>query len=271
MTGMPGMKFAMTVSVLDCTGCGSCANVCPGKKGEKALVMKPLDTQREQQDVFDYGQSLCRRSRKLLTSSKKPPSRAASSNSRCLSSPAPARAAARLLMPSWQPSCSATECISPTLPAAPPSGAVPHRLLLTPSTKRAMVRLGQTPCLRTTPSTVYGMYPGSERHPQQLRLSKIEESARATEGRGEEVRAACDEVPWLPLNDGSCQQGCYRQLCIAALEQDCGLRLRCLRQGNPQGQRLPRQEIHLDSSAATAGLMISASAVWITSLLPART
>ncbi|MEG1942327.1 MAG: pyruvate:ferredoxin (flavodoxin) oxidoreductase, partial [Angelakisella sp.] len=32
-TGMPGYKFAMTVSALDCTGCGSCANVCPGKKG----------------------------------------------------------------------------------------------------------------------------------------------------------------------------------------------------------------------------------------------
>ena len=45
MTGMPGYKFAMTVSVLDCTGCGSCANVCPGKKGDKALVMRALDTQ----------------------------------------------------------------------------------------------------------------------------------------------------------------------------------------------------------------------------------
>ena len=44
MTGMPGMKFAMTVSVLDCTGCGSCANVCPGKKGDKALAMKSLDS-----------------------------------------------------------------------------------------------------------------------------------------------------------------------------------------------------------------------------------
>ena len=30
----------MTVSALDCTGCGSCANVCPGKKGEKALAME---------------------------------------------------------------------------------------------------------------------------------------------------------------------------------------------------------------------------------------
>ena len=38
MTGLPGMKFAMTVSTLDCTGCGSCVTVCPGKKGEKALL-----------------------------------------------------------------------------------------------------------------------------------------------------------------------------------------------------------------------------------------
>lgn len=58
MTGMPGMEFAITVSVLDCTGCGSCANVCPGKKGQKALVMKPLDTQLEQQEVFNYGETL---------------------------------------------------------------------------------------------------------------------------------------------------------------------------------------------------------------------
>ena len=55
MTGLPGMEFAITVSVLDCTGCGSCANVCPGKRGNKALVMKPLDTQREEQKSFDYG------------------------------------------------------------------------------------------------------------------------------------------------------------------------------------------------------------------------
>ncbi|MBP3270966.1 MAG: pyruvate:ferredoxin (flavodoxin) oxidoreductase, partial [Ruminococcus sp.] len=36
-TGMPGYYFVMTMSALDCTGCGSCVNVCPGKKGEKAL------------------------------------------------------------------------------------------------------------------------------------------------------------------------------------------------------------------------------------------
>ncbi|MGN0172737.1 MAG: pyruvate:ferredoxin (flavodoxin) oxidoreductase [Acutalibacteraceae bacterium] len=57
-TGLPGMSFAMTISVLDCTGCGSCANVCPGMKGNKALVMKPLEEQLDAQDGFMYGQSL---------------------------------------------------------------------------------------------------------------------------------------------------------------------------------------------------------------------
>ena len=54
-TGVAGMKTVMTVSVLDCTGCGSCVTVCPGTKGAKALEMKPLDEQHEQQDVFAYG------------------------------------------------------------------------------------------------------------------------------------------------------------------------------------------------------------------------
>ena len=42
LTGMPQYKFTIAVSALDCTGCGSCANVCPGKKGEKALTMDKL-------------------------------------------------------------------------------------------------------------------------------------------------------------------------------------------------------------------------------------
>ena len=58
VTGMPGYQVTMGVSVLDCTGCGSCANVCPGKKGEKALVMKPLAEQTTAQAEFDYGMTL---------------------------------------------------------------------------------------------------------------------------------------------------------------------------------------------------------------------
>ncbi|MEE0913299.1 MAG: pyruvate:ferredoxin (flavodoxin) oxidoreductase [Ruminococcus sp.] len=54
MIGLKDLKFVMTVSTLDCTGCGACAQVCPGKKGEKALTMKPIDSQRPMQAVFDY-------------------------------------------------------------------------------------------------------------------------------------------------------------------------------------------------------------------------
>ncbi len=47
-------KFTMSVSALDCTGCGSCVNVCPGKKGSKAIEMKPLEEGLFQQAQFDY-------------------------------------------------------------------------------------------------------------------------------------------------------------------------------------------------------------------------
>ena len=42
-TGVKGTQFRMQVSPLDCMGCGVCANVCPGMKGNKALVMVPLE------------------------------------------------------------------------------------------------------------------------------------------------------------------------------------------------------------------------------------
>ena len=58
MTGMPELKFAITVSALDCTGCGSCANVCPGKKGEKALVMGNLAENVGAQKGFDFGREI---------------------------------------------------------------------------------------------------------------------------------------------------------------------------------------------------------------------
>ena len=51
---MAGMHFRMQVSVLDCTGCGNCADVCPAK--EKALVMKPLESQLGEAKNWEYGQ-----------------------------------------------------------------------------------------------------------------------------------------------------------------------------------------------------------------------
>ncbi|WP_270941803.1 pyruvate:ferredoxin (flavodoxin) oxidoreductase [Romboutsia lituseburensis] len=41
--GLEGLQYRMQVSPMDCTGCGNCADICPAK--QKALVMKPLDTQ----------------------------------------------------------------------------------------------------------------------------------------------------------------------------------------------------------------------------------
>ena len=58
MMGLADFKFVMTVSTLDCTGCGACAQVCPGKKGEKALTMQPIDSQRPKQALFDYALTL---------------------------------------------------------------------------------------------------------------------------------------------------------------------------------------------------------------------
>ena len=53
--GAEGLLFSMSISPLDCTGCGNCAQVCPAPKG-KALVMKPLDTQLEKAAAWDYSQ-----------------------------------------------------------------------------------------------------------------------------------------------------------------------------------------------------------------------
>lgn len=49
-----GMHFIQAVDVLDCLGCSNCVDVCPGKKGVKALAMKPLETQLNIQKDWDY-------------------------------------------------------------------------------------------------------------------------------------------------------------------------------------------------------------------------
>lgn len=58
VTGMDGYQVSMIISPSDCTGCGSCAAVCPGKQGEKALSMCPVHEHEERQRYFDYGKSL---------------------------------------------------------------------------------------------------------------------------------------------------------------------------------------------------------------------
>ncbi len=52
--GFEGMSFVQVVDVMDCLGCGNCADVCPGKKGEKALEMVPLMGHEQDQKLWDY-------------------------------------------------------------------------------------------------------------------------------------------------------------------------------------------------------------------------
>ncbi len=58
MTGMADKKFAIVVSAYDCTGCGSCVNVCPGKKGAKAIAMENMEANVASQKYFDYAITL---------------------------------------------------------------------------------------------------------------------------------------------------------------------------------------------------------------------
>ena len=58
MTGMEGHTFSIVVSEVDCTGCGTCAAICPGKQGRKALEMVPIAEHTERQQYFDFGKPL---------------------------------------------------------------------------------------------------------------------------------------------------------------------------------------------------------------------
>ncbi len=50
--GLDGLEYVMQVDILDCQGCGNCADICPAKT--KALVMKPIETQDVEVENWDY-------------------------------------------------------------------------------------------------------------------------------------------------------------------------------------------------------------------------
>ena len=182
-------QYTMAISPLDCMGCGVCVGVCPAK----ALTMVPQESQLPQQEVFNYV--------RVQVSAEEGhagqrPSRAASSSSPCWSSPAPAQAAPRPPMPASSPSSSATGCISPTPPAAPPSGAAPARPLPTAPTRKATAPPGPTPCLRTTPSTAWACTLGQK---------AIRESLADEDSRCRAMPVRLNEPPkWLEQEAASC-------------------------------------------------------------------
>lgn len=67
--GFEDYSFRMQVSVMDCTGCGNCAQVCPSK--EKSLIMKPLESQMPQTENWDYAMKLSHKENVLGTSTVK--------------------------------------------------------------------------------------------------------------------------------------------------------------------------------------------------------
>ena len=48
------LQFVVAPSIPDCTGCNLCVNICPGKKGKKALELKPIDELKEETEEYKY-------------------------------------------------------------------------------------------------------------------------------------------------------------------------------------------------------------------------
>ena len=54
MMGLNGKKYAIVVSAANCTGCGICVQICPGKNNEKALEMVPIEEEIDNDKYFDF-------------------------------------------------------------------------------------------------------------------------------------------------------------------------------------------------------------------------
>lgn len=67
--GMESYRYRVQTSVLDCTGCGSCAGVCPAK--DKAITMQPLDAHRKEAANWDYAMTLSPKENPVGTSTVK--------------------------------------------------------------------------------------------------------------------------------------------------------------------------------------------------------
>ncbi|MDY3910273.1 MAG: pyruvate:ferredoxin (flavodoxin) oxidoreductase [Eubacterium sp.] len=55
LRGVDGLKFAVSITVEDCTGCGNCAQICPGNRKNQVLSMVPYDEGHYQQELYEFG------------------------------------------------------------------------------------------------------------------------------------------------------------------------------------------------------------------------
>lgn len=126
MTGLSDHRFAITTSVMDCTGCTLCVGICLGKKGQKALAMARLEGEKPRQVYFDYGRELTPKPAVMQkfgadtvkgSQFRQPLLEFSGACAGCGETP----------MPSSSPSCLVRACISPMPPAAPPSGVARPR------------------------------------------------------------------------------------------------------------------------------------------------
>ena len=193
MTGMPGMNFVMTDFHPGLHRLRLLRTGLPGHEGQQGSRNDPRSTTSARVRKYSITALSWIRSRKFLLSSRTPRSRAASSSSRCSSSPAHAAAAAKLRTLSSLPSCSATRCTLQTLPAAPPSGAVPHRQRRTPSTSRVTARHGQNSLFED--NAEFGLGMTLAQNAIRGRLEQLDESSSLQKnGASEELKAAAAEV-----------------------------------------------------------------------------
>ena len=264
MIGMPDMKFTMTVSAYDCTGCGSCANVCPGKKGEKALVMANMEAECGRADILRLSEQRFRLSQKLLLSSKRIPLREASSNSHCLSSQVLVQVVVRHLTLNL-----ITQLFGDRMYIANATGCSSIWGNSSPSTPYTVTPEGKGPAwsnslFEDNAEFGYGMLLAQKALREGLK-SKVETVA-ASEKASEEVKAACAE--WLDTYSCGATNGTATDKLVAALRSL--MRLRDM-PGYSLRIKISLLRNHSGSSVVTDGLTISDSVVLTMYLQVVRT
>ena len=205
--GHENYQYAMTVSTFDCTGCSNCAKVCPAK--EKALVMKPIDTQVESQKGFDYGRTL---------SVKKRTARASAQSEELAVPSAAARVLGRMrrlrrntVRKAHYAGLRRQSLYLERNGLFPPSGAAAHRPRRTRKTTRALVRLGQTRSFEDNAEHGLGM----EIAAKQLRARLANEIAAISDA---DVKTAYDA--WMATYDDGEANAKTTEDLIAALEEN---------------------------------------------------